>query len=269
MKLNYRDKIIAAILIAITILLIGFFGFIKPKYKDVKTHKDTLKDVKKTQAEIQAKIDEIPDLKKAILKIHEDTSAITKNFVPISEVQDPVVIDKYMQGFADKSKAMLMKVELKEAKLTPIEYYYNSQEDNFAEMRKAADADGSLTKAYEALTAESIAVSQRAKESIMQTQYAINIHGTKKAVWAYLEQLKNFDKTANINSVVMEDYSFGQYKAKAANVSLPDSKDADEETTVDTGSEKISNAQDVKIVVTLYSVYEMTKPNVDEVPSAN
>ena len=269
MKLNYRDKIIAAILIAITVLLVGFFGFIKPKYKDVKAHQTTLKDVKKTQAEIQAKLDEIPDLKKAILKIYEDTSVITANFVPITEIQDPVVIDKYMQEFADKSKAKLRKVELKEAKLSPIEYYYNSQTDNFAEMRKAADADGSLAKAYEALTAESTAVSQRAKESIMQTQYAISIHGTKKAVWAYLEELKKFDKTANINSVIMDDYTFGQDAAKAANASLPDSKDSDEEVTIEADNKKISNATDVKIIVTLYSVYEMSKPNVDEVPSAN
>lgn len=269
MKLNYRDKIIAAILIAITILLIGFFALIKPKYKDVQTHQKALKDVKKTEAEIKAKIDEIPGLKKTILQIYEDTSAITANFVPIDDVQDPVVIDKYMQEFADKAKAKLRSVELQQAKLTPINYYYTSKEDVFAEMRKAADADGSLAKEYAALTAESTAISQRAKESVMQTQYGINIHGTKKAVWAYLEELKKFDKTASIDSINMTDYSFGQDDAKAAGISLPDSKDSDEEVTVEANGKKISNATDVKIVVTLYSVFDMTKPNVDEVPSSN
>ncbi|MCR4796792.1 MAG: hypothetical protein K5898_16775 [Ruminococcus sp.] len=269
MKLNYRDKIIAAILIAITILLIGFFAFIKPKYKDIKAHKETLKDVQKTEKEIRAKIAEIPGLKKDILKIYEDTTAITANFVPVKDVQDPVVIDRYMRDFAEKANAKLMSVELQEAKLSPIDYYFNSRTDNFAEMRSAADIDGSLKKEYEQLTAADTAVSQRAKESIMQTQYGISVHGTKKAIWAYLEELKKFDKTATINSVTMGDSSFGQNDAKAANVSLPDSKDSDEEVTVEANGKKISNATDVKIVVTLYSVFDMSKPNVDEVPSSN
>jgi preprotein translocase subunit YajC len=264
MKLNYRDKIIAAILIAITILLVGFFALIKPKYKDIKAHQKNLKEVQKTEADIRAQIAEIPDLKSAILKIHEDTSVITAKFVPINDVQNPVVIDKYMQKFAEETKVKLLKVELKEAKLTPIEYYYNSVNDNFADMRKSADIDGSLGKAYAEQTAESTAVSQRAKESVMQTQYGINIHGTKKNVWAYLAALEKFDKTLTVNSVTITDYSFGKNAAEAANISIPDSKDADEETVVEGGENgKISNASDVRIVVTLYSVYEMAKPNVD------
>lgn len=268
MKLNYRDKIIAAILIAITIFLVGFFALIKPKYKDIKTHQKNLKEVQKTEAEIKAQIAEIPDLKNAILKTYEDTSAITANFVPIADVQDQVYIDKYMQKFADETKVKLLSVELKETKLTPIEFYYNSVNDNFGDMRSAADVDGSLSKEFAAKTAESTAVSQRAKESVMQTQYGINIHGTKKNVWAYLAALEKFDKTLTVNSVTMADGSFGKNEAEQFNVSLPDSKDADEETTVEAGEgKKISNATDVKIVVTLFSVFEMTKPNVDDVSS--
>ncbi len=268
MKLNYRDKIIAAILIAITILLIGYFALIKPKYKDIQTHQKNLKEVQKTQDEIKAQIAEIPDLKNAILKLYEDTSVITAKFVPIADVQNQIYIDKYMQKFADDCKVKLLSVELKEAKLTPIEYYYNTVSDNFGDMRKAADVDGSLAKQYAEQTAESKAVSQRAKESIMQTQYGISIHGTQKCVWAYLEALKNFDKTLTVDSVTMGDGSFGKNEAEALNVSLPDSKEADEETTVDAGeNKKISNATDVRIVVTLYSVYEMAKPNVEDVSS--
>ena len=173
-----------------------------------------------------------------------------------------------MQKFADEAKVKLLSVELKEAKLTPIEYYYNAVADNFGDMRKAADVDGSLSKAYSEKVAESTAVSQRAKESVMQTQYAISIHGTQKCVWAYLAALEKFDKTLTVNTVTMTDGSFGKNEAEALNVSLPDSKDADEETIVEAGEgKKISNATDVKIIVTLFSVYEMAKPNVEDVSS--
>ena len=266
MKLNYRDKIIAAILIAVAILLMGFFALIKPKNKELKADKASLSDVQKTKKDIEAKINQIPSLKEQILNIYNDTNALTANFVPVSDVQNPVVIDKYMQKFAEETKVKLNSVELAESKLSPISYYYNSIKDNDADLRNAADVNGSLAEAMNARMAESIAVEQRAKESILQTQYGISITGTKKNVFDYLEALKKFDKSVVINQVSISDYSFGQEKAKAANVTLPESKEG-EEVTVDAGGQKISNTSDVRITITLYSVYEMAKPDVDTVPS--
>lgn len=266
MKLNYRDKIIAAILIAVAILLIGFFALVKPKYKQIKADKTTLADVQKQKKDIEAKINMIPSLKEQILKIYDDTSAITANFVPVNDVNNPVVIDRYMQKFADETKVKLKTVELAESKLGPISYYFNSITDNDADLRNAADVNGSLAEEMNARMAESTSVGQRAKESILQTQYAISIVGTKKNVFDYLEALKKFDKTVVVNSVNIADYSFGKDAATQKNVTLPESKDG-EEVSVEAEGEKITNTSEVKITITLYSVYEMPKPDVDTVPS--
>ena len=39
MKLNYRDRVILLAVIAIVVLLGGFFGLIKPKFNDIKENK--------------------------------------------------------------------------------------------------------------------------------------------------------------------------------------------------------------------------------------
>ena len=42
MKLNYRDLVILGILLALAILIAGFFLLIKPKNEEIKTNKETL-----------------------------------------------------------------------------------------------------------------------------------------------------------------------------------------------------------------------------------
>ena len=266
MKLNYRDKIIAAFLIAIAIFAMSFFALIKPKYKDIKAHEKTLSEVKKTKQEIKDKIDKIPKLQETIISTQEDTNAIADKFVPVKEVQDPVAIDKYMQKFAEDCHVKIKSAELSKSKVSPISYYYGDFSDSINDMRKSADIDGSLTKEYEKSLAEQNALSQRAKESVIQTQYGINVSGTKANIWKYLEALKKFDKYVQVNSVNISDYTFGKKAAEDANVSYPESE---EETTFTVGEgTEMKNTSDVRIVVTLYSVFEMPKPDVETVPAA-
>lgn len=266
MKLNYRDKIIAAFLIAIAIFTMSFFALIKPKYKDIQSHEKTLSEVKKTKKDIEDKIEKIPNLKKSILKIQEDTNAIAVNFVPVDAVLDPRAFDKYMQNFANDCHVKIKSAELSKSKVSPINYYYGDFSDSVNDMRKSADVDGSLTKEYESSLAEQSNLSQRAKESVIQTQYGINVEGTKANIWKYLDTLKKFDKHVQVNSINISDYTFGKKAAEDANASYPESE---EETTFTVGEGKeMKNTSDVKIIVTLYSVFEMPKPDVDTIPAA-
>lgn len=265
MKLNYRDKIIASVLIVIAILAISFFAVIRPKYQKIKSHKETLSSVQKTKKKIEDQIAEIPGLKKAIIKIQEDTNEIAKDFVPVDQIYDPVSIDKYMQQFADDCHVKLKSVETGKTKLAPITYYYGDNSDSINELRKAADANGTLEEEYNKGLAEQKNLSQRAKETIIQTQYGINLEGTKANVWKYLETLKEFDKHVLVNSVNISDYSFGKDTCEKNNVSYPESE---EEVSIPIGDKEIKNTSPVKIVVTLYSVFEMPDPDVDTIPAA-
>ncbi len=266
MKLNYRDKIIAAVLIALAIFAIFFFALIKPKRKDIKAHEKTLSEVKKTKADIESKIKEIPGLQEAILSLYDKTSDITKNFIPVDQVKDTLVVDKFMQKFADDSMVRLKTVTLQNAKVAPIDYYYKDNKDSLDEMRTAADIDGSLASDYNATLEEQNALSQRAKENVIQSQYGITIEGTKFNTWKYLEALKNFDKNLVVNSVSIGDYTFGKSEAEKANITLPETENG-EEFSVRVGDQEIKNTSTTTIIVTLYSVYEMSKPDVETVPS--
>lgn len=273
MKLNYRDKIIAAFLIAIAIVLVGVFALIKPKAQKIKANQTLLTERENEQQQIQDKIDQIEPLKSQILKTYDETNEIAKVFIPVDDVRTRRYLDQYMQKFADENQVTIKSVELSSSKVSPITYYYSDADNSLAEARKAADIDGSLQKAYDEQARESVSLAQRAKENIVQTQYGVNINGTKANIWKYLKALENFDKAAYVNSVGFSDYSFGKDAAEQANVSLPEAKEGEdnpEGNSVQTGDgHTITDKSDVRIVITLYSVYNMVKPDVDTVPAAN
>lgn len=262
MKLTYRDKIIAGILLAATIILIGIFALCKPTYADIKTHNESLEKVENQKKDIETQIAEIPGLQTDIKDTYTKTNEETKVFVPLDRVTDTTYIDQYMQSFADETKVKLKNVSLEESSLVPIDYYYAAANDRLGEMRRAADVNGDLQENYDASVAESSALSERAKESIVQTKYGVQVWGTKKNIYDYLQKLKEFEKAESVDSVRIDDYSFGQNSAENAHVNLPESKDG-EIVKVPSGDGEITNASDATIVITLYSVYNMEEPNVD------
>jgi len=264
MKITYRDKIVAAVLIALAILLIGLFALVRPKIKDIKADRETLKNLKVQEKDIKEQIAEIPGIKTDIEETYNNTNSDSKVFIPLDRVLDTTYVDQYMQSFADDTKVKLKSVELESSKLAPIDYYYDTLDDALADMRKAADVNGDLQQSYDNEHAESNSLSQRAKESIVQTNYGVTVNGTRKNIFNYLQKLKEFENAENVVSVQITDYTFGQDAAKTAGASLPDDKETEDvvKVTVE-GNNEISNTSDATIVITLYSVYNMEKPNTD------
>ena len=101
MKLNYRDKIILGVLLAVVILLLGFFLLIKPKKADIESDKATLTQVQQQKDEIDAKIAEIKPLQKQIKETYDDTTKLTGDFVAYNDINNPRKIDQYMQHFCE------------------------------------------------------------------------------------------------------------------------------------------------------------------------
>ena len=101
MKLNYRDKIILGVLLAVVILLLGFFLLIKPKKADIDSDKAELTKVQQEKDEIDAKIAEIKPLQKQIKETYDDTTKLTGDFVAYNDINNPRKIDQYMQHFCE------------------------------------------------------------------------------------------------------------------------------------------------------------------------
>jgi hypothetical protein len=263
MKITYRDKIIAGVLLAITILLIGGFALCKPTYQKIKTNKESLEKVEQQKKEIEGKIAAIPGIQKDIKETYTNTNEEAKVFVPLDRLMSPTYVDEYMQGFADEAKVKVTNVTLEETSLAPLDYYYDEVKDPLGDLRRSADVNGSLQKAFDSVNAEGASLSQRAKESIVQTKYGVEVTGTRKHIFDYLQKIKEFEKAENIVSVDIADYSFGKDAADQAKVSLPDSPDGEEVKVAAGEGTEISNTSKATLVITLYSVYNMEEPNVD------
>lgn len=293
MKLNYRDKIILAVVLALAILALSYFGLIKKKSQEITDNKARLADLKSQQEEIQQKIDMIPTLKQKIQAVYDDTNNITSIFVDRKNVEGTAILDQYMRKFADENKVRIVELEAKNPQVENIEYYYYEMDDEEKELRKAADLSGSLEADYKVLSAENDALSARNVESIIRTQYGIKVVGTKDEIWAYLKAIKDYDEAITIDSVNIQDYSFGEDAAKKEGVELSNSAEdiekmkadaiqegmTDEEieaalaaidaqvASVSSNGKEITNTSQVEIAISLYSVYNMSEPDLDYVPS--
>jgi hypothetical protein len=263
MKLNYRDKIIAAVVLAFAVLLLGFFALVRPKYNTIQDNEVKLSQKEKEKADIEKMISEIPGLKKDITNTYSETNKKTEIFVAVDDVENPVAVDEYLQKLADDNKVRIDSLQVKAAAVEDIPFYFYKKEDNLADARKSADINGRLQEQFNKTYAESVSLSGATNEKVLKTDYGVQIYGTKKHIWNYLKAIKEFDKAITVKSVSMTDPSFGRNTVKDAGMGDWDGPNSEDEQTIQVGDKTITNTQSAQIVITLYSVYEMDEPNVD------
>ncbi len=290
MKLNYRDKIILGIVLAVIILIAGFVGLIKPKNEEIKTDEATLTTKQEEQADLEARIAKIQPLKDDIDQVYEDTAKLTSDFIPLSDINNTDKLDQYMQHYAEESGVRIDNLEVSQPKEFSLDYYYTDQTILASDMVNMADLNGDYEKAQNDILAESTALSQRNVETVIQTQYGIRVTGTKEALWKYLKAVEELKKTMMVNQVSISDYSFGADSAEEASSQTPTPENtdeqnptenseqpADENQTPETNTDTPAPAQapevltiddadtsSIQIVISLYSVYDMPKPNTEE-----
>ena len=86
MKLSYRDKVIFVAAIVIIIIVAGIFVFIKPKFEEMNYAKSALQAKQSEQADVEAKINTLPDIVAALKSAAQDVGEIQEYFMP---EQDP------------------------------------------------------------------------------------------------------------------------------------------------------------------------------------
>ncbi len=245
MKLNYRDKVILGIVLAVAILLGGFFGLVRPKSKKIKDHEATLATKEEERDQVQSKLDQIEPLKKKINEIYDNTTDMTDDFVDLDNISDEHLVDMYMQHFAEESEVEIKVLNVEPVDDMDLEYYYFETDVVGQNLIDGADLNGDMQAGLDASMAEQTALEERNVESVVATSYAIQVVGNREQIWAYMKALAEQDETILINSVEIGDYRFGS--------------DPDNDVVAKEG-EDISN---VEFVVTLYSVFDMAKPNTD------
>ncbi|MDE6835054.1 MAG: hypothetical protein K2J39_12540 [Ruminococcus sp.] len=308
MKLNYRDKVILGILLAVVIGIAGFVGLIKPKNEEIKEDEALLITKQEEQADLEARIARIQPLKNNIDETYEETNKLIADFIPISDIDNEIKVDQYMQHYAEDCGVRIENLEISANKESSLDYYFLESDGMPSQaMRNMADLNNDYAKEDAEKNAESIALSQRNVETVIQAQYGINVTGTREALWDYLKAIEEFGKTMIINQVRIDDYSFGADKLEEEgrtvtpsvnetpdneeeenqeetpessddNAEQPEEPDSDNNSDTEPESENPpepaqapqpltiddANTSSIQLVISLYSVYDMPKPNTEE-----
>ena len=245
MKLNYRDAVILGIVLALAVLLAGFFFAIKPKNDDIKSNKASLETLEQERAQVDAKIAEIGPLKTDITQLYNDTTGLINDFVEYNNIVNSRKIDQYMQHFAEEAEVKIMNLSSADPTSGALSYYYFTPSFLAEDMLAQSDLNGARSASKAESLAESDALAARTQETVMQGQYSITVEGEKENLWKYMELLEEQDETIIINSVNFTNLSIKDVKT---------SKSSDDE------EEQIPSAQ---FVITLYSVYDLAEPNLE------
>lgn len=300
MKLNYRDKVILGILLAVVIAIAGFVGLIKPKNEEIKEDEALLVTKQEEQADLEARIARIQPLKSNIDETYEETSKLIADFIPLEDIDTPVEVDQYMQHYAEECGVRIDNLEISANKESSLDYYYfESDGMPSQDMRDMADLNGDYATGDAETNAEQNALSQRNVETVVQSQYGVKVTGTREALWSYLKAIEELNKTMIVNQVRIDDYSFGadalEAEGSVAPASTPEETENPDETQNDTNFDEnaeqpaettpdenadaetpepapapealtidAADTSSVQVVISLYSVYDMPKPNTEE-----
>lgn len=242
MKLNYRDLVILGILLAIAILVAGFFLLVKPKNDDRKKNLETLATLEEQRSKVDSEVAEIEPLKAEIKGIHKDIMNLSDPFVDYNNIVNARKLDQYMQHFAEDCEVKVMNLNASDLDKSQLAYYYFTPSFIAEDQIAQADLDGRQQAMITAAKAESDALSARTTEDVLAGQYSISVTGEQEAIWDYMKALEEQEETIIINSVTLGNVEFKENSGMLTD---------DEEATA-------------QFVITLYSVYDLAEPNVEE-----
>ncbi len=274
MKLNYRDKVILGIFLAFLILVVGFFTLIKPKNAEIKADKKTLETKQAEQAEVKQKIAQIEPLQDTITETVDETNKITVKFVEKEKVENPKLLDEFMQHFADDNKIALTSLDVSDMTETTLGYYYMTVADIGSGLRQYVDIDGNLQEEADKEQAEQNQLSQRTQETVLQTRYGISAKATKEDLWNFVDAINKYDDTLKIESLsysLSEDENNDNAAPETPPAEGEEGQPTTPQPTEETDTDQIdilpTDMVDITMVVSLYSVYDMPMPNIETAPA--
>lgn len=270
MKLTYRDKVILAIVLALFIFVGGFFGLIRPKRQDIKDNTATLETLEQEKTEIERKIKRIKTVDTNIHKTYDESKKNTAVFVDETKIEEPKLLDEYMYKYAENAHVKVTELKVDPIAQGALNYYYKPYVEVATALRENADINGTLREKVAEKGADSSFISSRGVENIMITRYGVTVEGTKKEIWAYLEEIEDIDSAVLITSVALskieEEEEEENKKATPAGAEGENSQQQEQEEKND--NDKAENWEDetlleANIVIQLYSVYEMEEPDTE------
>ena len=218
MKFGYRDRIVLLIVVIVVIFALGIFVFIKPKWEQLNTNKETRKSV---AAEWQGKLNEfklIPTLQKKIKEKYQEGLDLSANF---TDEMNSIELAKFVQDqFINNEKFQEDEVEVKDSvKLSEmgtssLSYYYYTPSIVTYPLYEYADLDGSLKEAAAKKMEESALLSTRSAQTVGSSSAQLKLLINREDTMALLDAVYNYAKdkkdTMIIESVSLKDCDFNE-----------------------------------------------------------
>lgn len=259
MKLNYRDKVILAIVLAIALMVAGFLSLIKPQRANVKSNEKKLSKLEDEKDEIDQKIARTDGIIKKINTSYENADKQANLFVEKEKVSTPVLLDTLMGDYADKNEVKIVELKLDDTAVKTLEYYYKEYKEASTTLLQASDINDQLQTEYNKNNKETDLLKARNKESVLSTRYGLDIVGEKEKIYSYLRDIKDIDGAVLVTSFGMEKYDEDEKNEENQDDKNKDKAKEREEKSL----EKDDVVVKATIVIDIYSVYKMPKPITD------
>lgn len=267
MKLNYRDKVILGIVLAIFIIIAGFIGLIKPQRQAVKDNKEKLEEVEDKKDEIDRRIATASGLEDSIHKFYKDADTLGKIFVPKSDIDQTTLLDKFMQEYANECEVKVIDLKVDDTAANSLAYYYKPYKEVASALRESADINGSLLDKINEESKEATTIEGRNVETIMSTRYGLEVIGEKRNVWKYMDTIDDIDSAVLITAIGFERYKEGdedqqQQPAAGQNGNNANNQQGQNNNNNSEDRETIEDDTMLRssIVIQLYSIYNMEEP---------
>lgn len=258
MKLNYRDKVILAIVLALAIMVAGFLSLIKPKRAAIKDNEEKLSDLEDKETEINQKIGLTDGLIKKIDTSYANADKESKLFVEKSLVDTPVLLDKFMCDYANKNKVQVIDLKVDDTATATLNYYFKPYSEVSTTLLQASDINDQLQAEYDKNNESTAEISGRSAETVLSTRYGLTVVGKRADIYAYLRNIKDIDGAVLVTSYSGERYDDGEEEQTPENPAATDKEKERAKQTL-TDDTVLKSA----IVIEVYSIYKMPKPITD------
>lgn len=219
LKMSYREKIVALVLIVLVIVLIFVMWPIKTLREKIKTDTANRDTIKVTYDDYNRQINEIPVIEENIKKIYSESKDLNKDF---SVHRENFQIDEYVQNILNKDEYKdgdKNKMEIKsgfaqvDADAGDFDFYYYEPTVIEYPILENADTNGTL------LNDTNPELFKKVENAVLMETLEgqeVEIHDctfsakfTKEALYKFIDDLEKDDKGVRVVGLNIGDYRFG------------------------------------------------------------
>lgn len=206
MKMSYRDRMIALIVIVVALILAGIFAIVKPVTTKISSNKSTLASVTAEKEDIENTISKIPSLGEAIQSEYEESKSYAEKF---TDSRKGYEADQYIQEYFNSNSVEVLSMSVQEPTTQTISFYSYAPNIVTYPLLEAADINGTIA----AETAEKLQTSTvlAGLETQDVEMYSVNVDflSKKDDLLALVDSIKDLDENIIITDLSISDYTFG------------------------------------------------------------